>query len=212
MDLIKKALARARLTPLQMKVFDATNAEPWGPHGTVLSELARSTNTASERDDILALLSQRLSEERPEQWRCVYKALTCAEFLVANGSEAVVLALRSSAFLHRLDRLSSFHFKEPDGTDQGINVRHKSKALSALLQDSVRTEEMRAKAAANRNKYAGVSSFDMRRQQPLPTVAATPQQPQPSRDDESICDTAWQQPEAPAVQPKFRVQFNYRCG
>ena len=112
----KGALARARLPPVEQKVFDATNSEPWGPHGTVLSEIARCTASPDERAQVLSVLWRRVAEDKPDQWRCVYKALAVLEYLVANGSEAVVDELCNSA--RRLTALSSFQYKDNEGKDQ----------------------------------------------------------------------------------------------
>jgi hypothetical protein len=116
MDFLKGALARARLPPLEQKVHDATDSAPWGPHGAVLAEIARCTTTADERAQVMAVLWRRVAEEKPEQWRVVYKALSVFEYLVANGSLAAVDELRGSA--SRLSSLSSFQYKDPEGKDQ----------------------------------------------------------------------------------------------
>jgi len=90
--------------------------EPWGPHGTVLSEIARCTVSPDERVQVLSVLWRRVAEDRPDQWRCVYKALAVLEYLVANGSDAVVEELCNSA--RRLTGLSSFQYKDNEGKDQ----------------------------------------------------------------------------------------------
>ena len=129
MDFFKAQLARARLPPVEQKVFDATNQEPWGPHGTVLSEIARCTASPDERAQVLSVLWRRIAEDKPDQWRCVYKALAVLEYLVANGSEAVVDELCNSA--RRLTGLSSFQYKDNEGKDQ---VRLGSAAGAHLVQ------------------------------------------------------------------------------
>lgn len=52
--------------------------------------------------------------------------------------------------------LRQFHYIDPNGKDQGINVRNRSQELAKLLSDvdAIRTE--RKKARANKNKYGGV--------------------------------------------------------
>ena len=116
MDFFKAQLARARLPPVEQKVFDATNGDPWGPHGTVLGEIARYTATPDERAQVLSVLWRRVAEDKPDQWRCVYKALAVLEYLVANGSEAVVDELCNST--RRLTSLGSFQYKDAEGKDQ----------------------------------------------------------------------------------------------
>jgi hypothetical protein len=130
MNFLKGALARARLPPVEQKVFDATNTDPWGPHGAVLGEIARATTAADERAQVMSVLWRRVGEEQPEQWRVVYKALTVMEYLVANGSEQAVSELRAS--VGRLAALSSFHYKDPEGKDQ-VPWRQRARALRAVL-------------------------------------------------------------------------------
>ena len=48
--------------------------------------------------------------------------------------------------------LTTFEYEEPGGKDQGINVRKKTEAILALLQDSDKIREVRSKARANKAK------------------------------------------------------------
>lgn len=49
--------------------------------------------------------------------------------------------------------LASFEYVEPSGKDLGINVRKKSENIVALLNDKDKIQEVRNKAASNRDKY-----------------------------------------------------------
>jgi epsin len=51
-----------------------------------------------------------------------------------------------------LQTLTDFQYVEASGKDQGINVRKKAQSLVALLSDKEKIREVRAKAAANRDK------------------------------------------------------------
>ena len=48
--------------------------------------------------------------------------------------------------------LSSFEYVEPSGKDVGLNVRKKAENIAALLNDRDKIQEVRNKAAANRDK------------------------------------------------------------
>lgn len=48
--------------------------------------------------------------------------------------------------------LSSFEYVEPSGKDMGINVRKKAETIVALLNNKDKIQEVRNKAAANRDK------------------------------------------------------------
>ena len=52
--------------------------------------------------------------------------------------------------------LKQFHYIDPNGKDQGINVRNRSAELVKLLGDVEQIRAERKKARANKNKYAGV--------------------------------------------------------
>ena len=49
--------------------------------------------------------------------------------------------------------LSDFQYIDSSGRDQGSNVRKKSQSLVALVNDKERIQEVRQKAAANRDKW-----------------------------------------------------------
>ena len=131
MDFARGVLQRARLTPLESKVHECTNGDPWGPHGKDLSELASCTHSASaeNRRQVVDFIWRRLGE-RPEQWRSVYKALSVVEYLLCHGSLEIVAELRAG--VRRVAALSSFHYKDAEGKDQGINVRVKSSTVAAV--------------------------------------------------------------------------------
>lgn len=52
--------------------------------------------------------------------------------------------------------LRQFHYIDPNGKDQGINVRNRSKELTDLLSDVEKIRTERKKARANKKKYGGV--------------------------------------------------------
>ena len=137
----------AGLTEIEIKTLECTNSDPWGAHGKDLAELARATRDREDMYLIMKTLWHRL-DGRDDQWRHVYKALTVMEFLVAQGAEDVTRELRDS--LRTIERLQDFHYKEPNGRDQGINVREKSKNLvkvRAIGADPVPGPRLAARAS-----------------------------------------------------------------
>eukprot|EP00252_Welwitschia_mirabilis_P026075 TRINITY_DN8372_c0_g1_i3.p1 TRINITY_DN8372_c0_g1~~TRINITY_DN8372_c0_g1_i3.p1 ORF type:complete len:652 (+),score=162.45 TRINITY_DN8372_c0_g1_i3:1261-3216(+) len=78
------------------------------------------------------------------------------EYLIAHGVERVIDEIQDHSY--QLSALSEFEYVEPSGKDQGINVRKKSQNLLALIRDKDKIQEVRQKAAANRDKYCGLSS------------------------------------------------------
>ncbi|KAL9259401.1 Clathrin interactor EPSIN 1-like protein [Drosera capensis] len=123
-----------KVPEIEQKVLDATDDEPWGPHGTALAEIAQATKKFSE----------------------CQMALTVIEYLVANGSERAVDDIIEHTF--QISSLTSFEYVEPSGKDMGINVRKKAETIVSLLNDKDKIQEVRDKAAATRDKYFGLSS------------------------------------------------------
>ncbi|KAK3213041.1 hypothetical protein Dsin_017747 [Dipteronia sinensis] len=144
-----------KVPEIEQKVLDATDNEPWGPHGSDMAEIATATKKFSECQLVMNVLWTRLGETGKD-WRYVYKALAVIEYLVSHGSERAVDEIIEHTF--QISALSSFEYVEPNGKDMGINVRKKSENIVALLNNKDKIQEVRSKAAANREKYFGLSS------------------------------------------------------
>ncbi|TYH60648.1 hypothetical protein ES332_D08G309600v1 [Gossypium tomentosum] len=144
-----------KVPEIEQKVLDATDNEPWGPHGAALAEIAQATKKFSDCQMVMNVLWSRLGETGKD-WRYVYKALSVIEYLISNGSERAVDDIIGRTF--RIASLMSFEYVEPSGKDMGINVRKKAETIVGLLHNKERIQEARNKAAANRDKYIGLSS------------------------------------------------------
>ncbi|KAI9821113.1 MAG: Epsin-3, clathrin recruitment and traffic between the Golgi and endosome [Pycnora praestabilis] len=141
-------------TPMEAKVREATNNEPWGASSTMQQEIANGTYNYQLLNEIMPMIYKRFTEKSAEEWRQIYKGLQLLEFLVKNGSERVIDDARSHLSL--LKMLRQFHFIDENGKDQGLNVRNRAKELADLLSDVERIRAERKKARATRNKYGGV--------------------------------------------------------
>ncbi|KAJ1724881.1 Epsin-3, clathrin recruitment and traffic between the Golgi and endosome [Coemansia erecta] len=140
-------------TELEIKVHEATGPEPWGASSTLMREIADATHNRKNCDEIMPAIYMRFNDTDPSNWRQVYKALQLLEFLIKNGSENVVDEVRGHITIVKM--LKNFHHVDANGKDQGINVRHRSKELVDLVQNSERLREERKKAKDNRDKYGG---------------------------------------------------------
>lgn len=147
-----------KVPEIEQKVLDATSNEPWGPHGSALQEIAQSTKKFTECQLIMTTLWARLGDGG-RNWRHVYKALSVIEYLAAHGSERALDDIVEHTF--QISSLASFEFVEPNGKDMGINVRKKAETITGLLSNKDKIQEVRNKAAANRDKYFGLSSTGM---------------------------------------------------
>ncbi|XVF89129.1 hypothetical protein PTKIN_Ptkin19aG0105700 [Pterospermum kingtungense] len=144
-----------KVPEIEQKVLDATDDEPWGPHGTALAEIAQATKKFTECQMVMNVLWTRLGETGKD-WRYVYKALAVIEYLISHGSERAVDDIIEHTF--QISSLTSFEYVEPSGKDMGINVRKKAETIAGLLNNREKIQEARNKAAANRDKYIGLSS------------------------------------------------------
>ncbi|XP_030937916.1 clathrin interactor EPSIN 2-like [Quercus lobata] len=140
---------------IEQKVLDSTSNEPWGPHGSLLADIAMATRNYHEYQMIMAVIWKRINDTG-KNWRHVYKALTVLEYLVGHGSERVIDEIREHAY--QIQTLSDFQYIDSSGRDQGSNVRKKSQSLVVLVNDKERIIEVRQKAAANRDKFRTASS------------------------------------------------------
>lgn len=144
-----------KVPEIEQKVLDATDDAPWGPHGSAMAEIAQATKKFTECQMIMNVLWTRLGETGKD-WRLVYKALTVIEYLVAHGSDRAVDDIIEHTF--QISSLTSFEYVEPNGKDSGLNVRKKAETIVSLLNNKDKIYEVRSKAAANRDKYVGLSS------------------------------------------------------
>ncbi|CAI0541239.1 unnamed protein product [Linum tenue] len=145
---------------IEQKVLDATSNEPWGPHGTLLAEIAQATRNYHEYQMIMSVIWKRINDTG-KNWRHVYKGLTVLEYLVAHGSERVIDDIKEHAY--QISTLSDFQYIDSSGRDQGSNVRKKSQNLVVLVNDKERIIEVRQKAAANRERFRSPSAGGMYR-------------------------------------------------
>ncbi|KAK5651513.1 hypothetical protein OQA88_11967 [Cercophora sp. LCS_1] len=141
-------------TEMESKVREATNNEPWGASSTQMQEIADGTFNYQTLNEIMPMIYRRFTEKSAEEWRQIYKALQLLEYLIKHGSERVIDDARSHLTL--LKMLRQFHYIDPNGKDQGVNVRHRAKELAELLGDVERIRAERKKARANKQKYTGV--------------------------------------------------------
>ncbi|EHY56328.1 ENTH domain-containing protein [Exophiala dermatitidis] len=142
------------LTEMEAKVREATNGDPWGASATLMQEIAQGTHNYQQLNEIMPMIYKRFTDKTAEEWRQIYKALQLLEYLCKHGSERVIDDARSHLSLIRM--LKQFYYIDPNGKDQGVNVRNRSGELVKLLSDVDTIRQERKKARANRNKYSGV--------------------------------------------------------
>ncbi|XP_059202691.1 clathrin interactor 1a isoform X2 [Centropristis striata] len=144
---------------VESKVREATNDDPWGPSGQLMSEISRATFMYEQFPEVMNMLWARMLRDNKKNWRRVYKSLLLLAHLIRNGSERVVTSAREH--LYDLRSLESYHFVDENGKDQGVNVRHKVKEMVEFVQDDDRLREERKKSKKIKDKYIGVSSDSM---------------------------------------------------
>ncbi|CAA6655248.1 unnamed protein product [Spirodela intermedia] len=134
-----------KVPAIEQKILDATSNEPWGPHGSLLADIAQATRNHAEFQIIMSVIWKRINDTG-KNWRHVYKGLIVLDYLVAHGSERVIDEIREHSY--QIATLSDFQYISSSGRDEGI----------ALVNDKERIQEVRQKAHANRDKYRGTIS------------------------------------------------------
>ncbi|XP_067952144.1 clathrin interactor 1-like isoform X2 [Watersipora subatra] len=142
-------------TEPESKVREATNDQAWGPHGSLMSEIAQLTSSYEAFPEVMGMLWKRMFHENRRDWRRVYKSLLLLAYLLRNGSERVVSSAREHTYDMR--QLETYTFTDEHNRDQGVNVRTKVKEILELVGDDERLREERKKARKLRDKYVGVS-------------------------------------------------------
>ncbi|CAB4004049.1 Hypothetical predicted protein [Paramuricea clavata] len=145
---------------VESRVREATNDDTWGPHGSIMSEIAKYTFTYEHFPEVMSMLWKRMLQEK-KNWRRVYKSLLLLSYLLRNGSERVVTSSRDH--IYDMRQLEDYQHIDEHGRDQGINIRHKVKELIEIVQDDQRLRDERKKAKKSRDKYKGVSSEEVSR-------------------------------------------------
>ncbi|XP_042377812.1 clathrin interactor EPSIN 3-like [Zingiber officinale] len=152
-DLKREVNKKVRKVPgIEQKVLDATSNESWGPHGSLLADIAQATRNYHEYQRIMNVIWKRINDTG-KNWRHVYKALMVLEYLVANGSEHVIDNIKEHSY--HISALSNFQYIDSSGRDQGSNIRRKSQILVALVNDREKIQEFRQKNSANRDMHRG---------------------------------------------------------
>ncbi|XP_028391260.1 clathrin interactor 1-like isoform X2 [Dendronephthya gigantea] len=145
---------------VESKVREATNDDTWGPHGSIMTEIAKYTFTYEHFPEVMSMLWKRMLQEK-KNWRRVYKSLLLLSYLLRNGSERVVTSSRDH--IYDMRQLEDYQHIDEHGRDQGINIRHKVKELIEIIQDDQRLRDERKKAKKSRDKYKGVSCDEVSR-------------------------------------------------
>lgn len=162
------AIKNGRLHPftlVERKAREATRNEPWGPTGTMLSELAELSHDSEHRQVIFAVLHFRMSQSGPK-WRNIYKALQVLEFLIKRGSKESVEQASSEMPIILEALKDKFEYVGEDGRDYGLNVRVRAKAVYGLLMDLEGLEEQRRRLKEKAKAYLGYSRSEMQPQPP----------------------------------------------
>lgn len=62
-------------TEVESKVREATNEDPWGPTGPLMSEIAQFTYTYEQFPEVMGMLWKRMLVDNKKSWRRVYKVI-----------------------------------------------------------------------------------------------------------------------------------------
>ncbi|XP_036408848.1 epsin-3 isoform X1 [Megalops cyprinoides] len=142
-------------TEAEVKVREATSNDPWGPPGSLMSEISDLTFNAVAFPEVMGMVWKRLNDHG-KNWRHVYKALALLDYLVKTGSERVAQQCRDN--MAALQTLRDFQHVDRDGKDQGAAVREKARQLVALLRDEERLRRERGQALKTKERVAATAT------------------------------------------------------
>jgi len=78
-------------TEVEAKVREATSDEAWGPHGSLMGEIAKFTFTYEHYPEVMAMVWKRMFESR-KNWRRIYKvSFSHLSFMLYNCCNVVTL-------------------------------------------------------------------------------------------------------------------------
>ena len=155
---IKAAIRAAKnmqYEPIEVKVREATNNDPWGQSTSVMSDIARATHHHDEYSLLFKMVWKRLNDV--EHVMHVQKALILTDYLLRNGAERFINdAKRRSRDISALQKYKQY---DANNRDVGGEVRAKAKSVYELLTNDAKLAEERAKAQAIRDvKLSGMGS------------------------------------------------------
>ncbi|KAK2950073.1 putative ENTH domain containing protein [Blattamonas nauphoetae] len=127
-------------------------------------------------------------EQKPRDWKIVYKALGLAEALIRSGDIRCVDMMKAN--VDRFRRLNHFQYINTKQVDCGVNVREKSKTIVAILEDDTEIKTMRQDARRLAERMQGVSSSRSTSNRHAPDYNSEPSyQPSPMRPTREQDDT-----------------------
>ena len=155
---IKAAIRAAKnmqYEPIEVKVREATNNDPWGQSTSVMSDIARATHHHDEYSLLFKMVWKRLNDH--EHVMHVQKALILTDFLLRNGAERFINDAKRRA--RDISALQKYKQYDANNRDVGGEVRAKAKSVYELLTNDTKLAEERAKAQAIRDvKLSGMGS------------------------------------------------------
>lgn len=155
---IKAALRAAKniqYEPIEVKVREATNNDPWGVSTSAMSDIARATHHHDEYALLFKMVWKRLNDH--EHVMHVQKALILIDYLLRNGADRFLTDAKRRA--RDISALQKYKQYDANNRDVGGDVRSKAKAVYELLTNEAKLTEERSKAKTIRDvKSSGMGS------------------------------------------------------
>ena len=79
-------------TEVEAKVREATNDEAWGPHGTLMHEIAEHTYQYEHYSEVMGMLWKRMFQDK-KNWRSTYKVRNLACLIKALMNILIFLVI-----------------------------------------------------------------------------------------------------------------------
>jgi len=137
---------------VQVMVRSATSNDPWGPESSLMSRIARESESPANYHMMFTTLWKRVTDY--QHLKHVLKALILVEYLLKHGHERFIsdVKLRSDV-IRKLKHYKYFK----DGRDIGTEVRNKALTIMTLLEDKDLLRKEREIARRTEGKIVGYS-------------------------------------------------------
>ena len=156
-------------SPLETLLVKLTNNDAWGHDTKDLQQLVKmcENNTGFQQNNpypgssgghssslafTMSFLHEKCAHTQTTTWRGIYKSLSLLDYLLKHGSESNITTVMN--IVQQLSHLDTYQCID-NGKDTGINVRHKMKTMTEMINNRNVLMSEREKASAQVQKFHG---------------------------------------------------------
>ena len=157
-------------SPVEAMLVKLTNNDSWGHDTKDLQQLVKmcDNNTGYQASNVnnfnqsgghssalaftLSFLHEKCTNTQVSTWRNIYKSLSLLDYLLKHSSEYNITSITN--IVQQLNHLNNYQCID-NGKDTGINVRHKLKTMTEMINNHNVLLSEREKASVQAQKFHG---------------------------------------------------------